>query len=186
MGNTLTARGFFAWLFLLPFMTAAAQSEVVDSASNGFTVQHTVQIERSPEYVYNVLVEGVGKWWSSDHTFSRDASNLSIDARPNGCFCERLGDGAGVRHQTVVYASPGKRLRMVGGLGPLQTSGVSGSLSIDLSESGSGTRLQLNYSVGGYHPGGLDKWAQPVDSVLVEQMERLKRYAETGSADEKP
>ena len=177
-----------AWILLVPlclpaFFSAFARPEVLDSAANGFTIQHTVQIDRSPQYVYNVLVEGIGKWWSSDHTFSGDASNLSIDARPNGCFCERLGDGAGVRHLSVVFASPGRRLGLTGGLGPLQQAGVNGSLGIDLSQNGSGTLLKLTYAVGGYHPGGLDKWAQPVDSVLVEQMERLKRYSETGSAE---
>ncbi len=170
----------------LAFFSTFNQAEVVDSAANGFTVQHSVQINRPPQYVYNVLVKGIGKWWSPDHTFSGDASNLSIDARPNGCFCERLGEGAAVRHLTVVFVSPGRRLGMSGGLGPLQQVGVNGSLGFDLSQDGSGTRLKLTYAVGGYHPGGLDKWAQPVDSVLVEQMERLKRYSETGSADDKP
>ena len=50
----------------------------------------------------------------------RDAKNLSIDARPGGCFCEKLPNGGGVEHARVVYVAPREVLRLSGALGPLQ------------------------------------------------------------------
>lgn len=81
----------------------------------------------------------------------------------------------------IVFAAPGKLLRMRGGLGPLQGLAASGSLDWQFHKQQAGTRLELRYSVGGYLPDGLDAWAGPVDSVLTEQLERLKMYVETGS-----
>ena len=44
---------------------------------------------------------------------------MTIDARTQGCFCEVLGEGAGVVHLTVTFVNPGVILRLSGGLGPL-------------------------------------------------------------------
>jgi uncharacterized protein YndB with AHSA1/START domain len=172
-------------------LAGAAGAAVLDSADHGFTVQNTVEVAAAPGPVYAALVQRVGAWWSSDHTFSGDAANLSIDPRPGGCFCERLPDGGGVIHLTVVYADPGKLLRLRGGLGPLQGTSAAGSLTFALSpvEGSEGqtpedrTRVELTYQVGGYLPDGLDGWAAAVDGVLAEQLGRLARYAETGSPE---
>jgi hypothetical protein len=68
----------------------------------------------------------------------------------------------------------------VGALGPLQESGVSGSLSFDLAERVGGTDLTMTYSVGGYRPGGLETLAPIVDTVLATQLRRLKSFVEKG------
>ncbi len=160
-----------------------AAGEVVNSAAGGFTVKHSVEINASAFRVYSSLVTGVAEWWSAAHTFSRDARNLSIDARPGGCFCERWKEGEGVRHMVVVYADAGRILRMSGALGPLQAMGVAGSMTWRMTETNGRTRLELTYGVGGYSPDGLDKLAVPVDSMLLEQITRLERFIETGKAD---
>ena len=81
---------------------------------------------------------------------------------------------------TVVFAAPGQQLRMTGGLGPLQTLGVAGSLSWKVAPDGNGSRLELSYSVGGYRTGGLSELATPVNAVLSAQLLRLKSFVETG------
>ena len=96
-------------------------ADVADSAANGFTVKATVTIQAAPAVVYQKLVRNVGDWWDPGHTFSGDARNLMIDAKPMGCFCEKLPNEGGVRHLEVVFAAPGKTLVMTGGLGPLQS-----------------------------------------------------------------
>ncbi len=98
-------------------------AEVADSASNGFTLKTTIQIQAPPDTVYRRLIQ-VGDWWDPAHTFSGDAKNLSIDEKPTGCFCEKLANGGGVRHLEVVFLAPGKRLVLSGGLGPLQSMGA--------------------------------------------------------------
>ncbi len=160
-----------------------AAGEVVHAGAGGFMIKHSVEIKASPMQVYSSIVTGVAEWWSPAHTYSHDTKNLSIDARPDGCFCERWKEGEGVRHMVVVYADAGKILRMSGALGPLQGLGVAGAMTWKMTEANGQTRLELAYNVGGYAPEGLDKWATQVDSVLSEQISRLKRFIETGRAD---
>lgn len=153
---------------------------MVDSSAGGFTVKTTLTIQAAPAVVYERLVHNVGEWWSSAHTFSGDAHNLSIKDQAMGCFCETLPDGGAVRHMEVINAAPGKRLVMSGALGPLQSMAVTGSMQIRLSPADGGTKLEVTYAVGGYVPAGLSTWAAPVDGVLAEQFTRLKNYVEHG------
>ena len=154
------------------------RAEVKDSSAIGFTIQDTVIIAAEPNDVYHSLVAEVGRWWDSAHTFSGNASNLSIDDRAGGCFCEKLENGGSVRHLEVVFADPGKTLRMIGGLGPLQAMAVTGSMAWSLSKTDTSTNVKVTYSVGGYRPGGLQKMAPLVDKVMFEQLKRLKEYIE--------
>ena len=158
----------------------AAQAEITDRSAAGFEVKETATIAGSPSKVWQALMRP-GKWWSSHHTWSGDAKNLSMD--PSGCFCEQLKHGA-VRHMTVTYAEEDKQLRMFGGLGPLQFTGASGHLGFTLKPNGAATEVVLTYDVGGYAKGGLaEEFAAPVDRVLGEQLGRLKKYVETGKPE---
>jgi hypothetical protein len=157
-----------------------ASAEVLDSASNGFTVKTTLNIHAAADEVYLRLVRNVGDWWNPQHAYSHDSHNLSIEEKVNGCFCERLPDHGGVRHMEVVNLSPGKALVMNGALGPLQSLGATGSMSIALSPAEGGTKLEVTYAVSGYLKAGLNTWAAPVDSVVTEQFTRLKNYIERG------
>lgn len=169
-------------LLIIVFLSGCCtiHAEVIDSAANGFTVRGLVEVNTDSANVYRHLVKDIGKWWDPEHTFSGLSKNLSIDAKANGCFCEKLDNGGSVRHMTVVYAMPGKMLRMKGGLGPLQSLGVDGSLTFLLYQSGKGTAVEMSYAAGGYAPGGLQAWAKPVDKVLQNQLKRLKNFIETG------
>jgi len=164
---------------ILALAAIPAMAEVADSASNGFTLKTTIQIQAPPETVYRRLI-AVGDWWDSAHTFSGDAKNLSIDEKPAGCFCEKLPNGGGVRHMEVVFLAPGKRLVLSGGLGPLQAIGATGAMSVDLTPAESGTKLQFTYAVTGYLPAGLNTLAAPVDSVWSALLARLKNLVEQG------
>jgi Polyketide cyclase / dehydrase and lipid transport len=158
--------------------TAPLQAEVVDAGNNGFTVRHVFSVDAGRNAVYEAAVARVGEWWSDDHTMSGHASNMSIDAKPLGCFCENLGNGAGVVHMTVTFVNPSVMIRFTGGLGPLGLMGVDGNMTWEFDDDGDATRVTLNYAVGGYAAGGLDAIAPAVDSVLTEQMSRLKAYVE--------
>jgi uncharacterized protein YndB with AHSA1/START domain len=176
----------FRWLAVGAALAFAfvqrANADVVDSAANGFTVKTTLTVQATPEDVYKRLVHDVGEWWNSQHTFSGDAHNLSIDDKAGGCFCEKLANGGSVRHLEVVYAAPGKALTLIGALGPLQSLAAAGSMQIKLSPADGGTKLEVTYAIGGYSAAGLNTWAPPVDKVLAEQFTRLKNYVEHGSA----
>ena len=148
---------------------------------NGFLVKFEVSVNAPAAKVYDALVGQIGSWWDSEHTYSGDAKNLSIDARPGGCFCEKLPNGGGIEHARVIYVAPREILRLSGALGPLQPSGVAGTLTWKLTSSTDNTRVQLSYSVGGFIDGGFEKVAPLVESVLRQQLDRLKQFAETGT-----
>ena len=146
----------------------------------GFLVKLDVNVNAPAAKVYDALVGQVGSWWDPQHTYSGDAKNLSLDARPGGCFCEKLPNGGGIEHARVIYVAPREVLRLSGALGPLQGSGVAGTLTWKLTSGTDNTRLQLSYSVGGFIDGGFEKIAPAVESVLRVQLDRLKQFAETG------
>lgn len=75
-------------VLLLVSLADFAGAEVLDAAANGFTVRHTVAVDAERMAVWNAAIDDVGAWWSSDHTVSGDAANLSITATVPGCFCE--------------------------------------------------------------------------------------------------
>ena len=157
--------------------SATAFADVVDRGPNGFTLEAVVEISAPPARVYRTLVD-LGTWWDREHTYTGDSKNLSIDARPGGCFCERLANGGGVEHGRVVNVSPGSLLRLSAALGPLQELGVTGSLTFQIAGSAAGSTLTMTYAVGGYAPGGLGKLAEPVDAVMTHQLQLLKQHME--------
>lgn len=156
---------------------ATARAEVTDAQPAGFQVRHQVVIAAPAAAVWGVLVQP-SKWWSSAHTWSGSAANLSLGAASGGCFCERLPNGGSVLHMTTVHASPGQKLVLSGGLGPLQSSGATGAMTILLAERDGATTVTVTYDVGGYFKGGLDKLAAPVDGVLGQQVQGLKAAVE--------
>jgi uncharacterized protein YndB with AHSA1/START domain len=164
-------------LLLLCGMPAQSAPEVTP---NGFLVKLEANINASSAKVYDAMVGQVGSWWNPEHTYSHDAKNLSIDPRPEGCFCEKLPNGGGIEHLRVVYVSPPKIVRFSGALGPLQTSGVAGSMTWKLTGEANQTHLEFSYSVGGFIQGGFEKIAPAVEAMLREQLDRLKLFIETG------
>jgi len=161
-------------------LAPAVRAEVVDAQANGFEVRQTVHIAATPAQVYEALTQ-IGRWWDGEHTYSRDASHLSLEAVAGGCLCEVLVGGGSATHMRVVFAQPGKALRLEGALGPLQGMGDTGHLTWTLTPKDGGTDLVQTYDVGGYAKGGLSALAAPVDGVLGEQAARLKRWIETGN-----
>jgi uncharacterized protein YndB with AHSA1/START domain len=167
-----------ALLLLAPF---GAYADVADSAANGFTLKFSWTVNAAPSDLFSRLV-AISDWWQSDHTYSGNAKNLSIDLKPGGCFCEKLPNG-GVQHMVVVRYDAGKTLVMQGGLGPLQSAAAAASMTFQITPASGGSKLDVTYAVTGYSSGGLAAWAPGVDSVLKVQLTRLKSLAETGKPD---
>jgi uncharacterized protein YndB with AHSA1/START domain len=159
-------------LFLFLLTAVFLHAEVIDSDKNGFTVKQSLTLKAPAAEVYQQITQW-GEWWNGDHSYSGDAGNFYLEPWANGCWCERLPGGGSVMHLQVVYAEPGKMLRLTGGLGPLQGMAVSGVMTLALTEENGATTLTLTYSAGGYLPGGLDSLAAPVDGVIGEQVGRL-------------
>ena len=163
---------------LLLALSTPASAEVVDAQPNGFALKYVFDLAQPREAVYRALAD-VARWWDVAHSYSGVASNLSLDARPGGCFCEKLPSG-GVQHMTVIHASAPGELMLQGGLGPLASLGVTGAMEWTLTERAGGTHLEVTYNVGGFVPGGLAPLAPMVDQVVAIQVKRFKTYVETG------
>jgi hypothetical protein len=180
----LYMRGMSLAFTCLLATSVPAVASVVDLTPAGFTVQVSTHIASPADAVYAKLI-APALWWNSDHTFSGDAANLILEAKAGGCWCEKLMDGGSVMHLAVVYADPGKVLRLRGALGPFQGSGVEGAMTWTLKAVGGGTDLSLTYALGGYYKSGFKQVSKGVDSVLTEQVARLRRLIEGGSPDQR-
>ena len=164
----------------LALLAQPASAEVVASSEAGFVIRETAEVPANPAATWQALI-APQNWWNKAHTFSGDSANLYLDAQGGGCFCEKLPlkDGApgtrggSVAHMRVVYADPGKALRMVGSLGPLQSEALTGTMTITLKPGGAGTRIVMEYVVGGYMRYKTDEIAPAVDKVLAGQLAGL-------------
>ena len=163
-------------LFLALGTAAPSRAEVKDTRENGFVIEATVMAEASPEAIYRQLIR-VQDWWDPKHTWSGSARNLKLDAKAGGCFCEKLADGGSVQHARVIFAQPGKLLRLDGALGPLQDMAVTGILSFALAPDGPGTRIKMTYRVAGVLTMDSAKLAPLVDQVMGIQLDRLRSFA---------
>ena len=166
------------------FIASAARhalADVVEVAPQGFIVRTELGVEAKPDAVWKALLD-VGSWWNMDHSYSRDSASMTIDARPGGCFCEKLPNGGGVVHATVMFIAPNQTLRLHGSLGPMQGEGLAGSLTFKIVPATipSASRIEMTYAVGGFRPGGFERVAPAVNMVMTEQVTRLKTFIETG------
>jgi hypothetical protein len=164
-------------LFLALIASASpAAAEVVSASSNGFEVRQTVNLVVPPADAFDAF-RNIGAWWDPEHTYSGDASNLSLALVPGGCFCERLPKGGGVEHMRMAYIEPGKHVVLTGALGPLLYEAVTGVMDVQVKTIAGGAQLTLDYKAAGFAKGGADKLAPAVDSVLAAQMKRYRAYA---------
>lgn len=161
-------------------LSGPAAAEVTASSETGFVSRNTVEVKASPQDAWKTLIAPAG-WWNGEHTYSGDAANMWLDAQATGCFCEKLpakdapaGQRPGsVEHMHIIHADAGKVLRMSGGLGPLQSEAVNGTLTITLKPVDGGTRILWEYVVGGYMRYKTAEIAPAVDGVMAEQIGRL-------------
>lgn len=162
-------------LALLAMSPAAA--EVTATTETSFTVTQKVTVAAPAAKVWAKLI-APSAWWSSAHTWSGSAANLSLDPRVGGCWCEKLPDGGGVEHMRVVFFQPNRMLRLSGTLGPLQSFPASGVMTVTLTPAADGksTAVKVDYAVAGAP--GLGQIASPVDGVLGQQVAGLKAAAE--------
>jgi uncharacterized protein YndB with AHSA1/START domain len=169
----LFANAFAGAFAALVLPGAPALGEVLGADDTGFEIEHVRTLDAAPDASWNRLVRPAD-WWHSDHTWSGDAGNLTLDPRAGGCFCEALPGGGSNEHLRVVHAAPGRLLRLDGRLGPLQPLPLTGVMSWALAETESGsTTITLRYVVAGPPGSALQNWAPAVDGVLAQQIDRF-------------
>lgn len=172
-------------------------AEVVEASEGHFVTRNQAVVEAGLTETWLALISPA-RWWSSEHTWSADAANLTLTPQAGGCFCETIPEvnepdrftlEGSVEHMRVLQAYPEVALRMSGALGPLQSEPVTGILTIALSEveldleadpetgtdanTVSGTRIVWEYNVGGHMRYPIPVISTAVDGVMTLQLTRL-------------
>jgi hypothetical protein len=164
-------------------LASPAYAEVKTSSDTGFNIIHIATVQGSTDEIWKRLV-APKDWWNKSHSWSGSTDGFYIDAQANGCFCElfqekgpdgKLKTVGSVEHMRVIFSQPGKVLRMQGGLGPLQSEAVTGTLTVAMepSKDGQETKISFSYVVGGYMRYKVSEIAPAVDNVLGDQFKRL-------------
>lgn len=155
-------------------LPALASAEVITSAPDHFTLKLEAQSDLSVSETWARLIEP-SEWWQSDHTYSGDAGNLSLDPQAGGLWREDW-DGGSVWHGTVLQAQPEETLVLSAPFGPLQGLAVTSVWTISLAptESG-GTQITFDHITNGTDASDLDALAPAVDFVKQQAIESLAR-----------
>lgn len=167
----------------LALFTTSAQAEVKTLTEQGFSTLHAADVLAKPEDVWKRLL-APKDWWNPAHSWSGSTEGFYIDPQAGGCFCElfqekdkdgKLVTKGSVEHMRVVFSQPGKVLRMTGGLGPLQSEAVTGTLTVAMEplKDGGGTRISFSYVVGGFMRYKTADIGPAADAMLRDQFDRL-------------
>jgi hypothetical protein len=171
--------------YIAPFALALAlapnpaAAEVKSVSDNGFAVVHIAEVDATPTAIWSRLLSPKD-YWNKSHSWSGSVEGFYLDPKAGGCFCENIltKDAKGknkvsgtVEHMRVIFADPGKVLRMQGALGPLQSEAVLGTLTVAIvpTKSGSGSTVSFSYVVGGYMRYKVPEISAAVDKVIGEQ-----------------
>lgn len=136
--SALAALALSALLVSVPLARAAAPAEF---AIRGVTLHKETVVPAPPAEAWDLFTGDVSAWW--DHTFSGKPLRLVIDRKPGGGFWEIFDEaGHGVKHAEILWAEPGKVLKM---RGPLGFSGKAVDLvhTFVFSAEGEGTKVSL-------------------------------------------
>lgn len=179
MRNTVLVGALLAGAIATP-----ASAEVTAQSDVGFVIREVADVAATPAETWRAMTTP-GAWWSSAHTFSGSGANLSLSPTVGGCFCERFPppkgapatqQAGGVQHMRVIYVEPNRVLRLSGALGPLQSEALTGTLTMALRATDTGTHIAWEYVVGGYMRYKVDQIAPAVDRMLAEQISLLAAH----------
>lgn len=166
------------------FAGDALRAEVTGVTPQGFVSTHTHTLAMPPDEAWDLLTNGLSRWWDASHSYGAVAENLSLDigadGRQGGCLCERLAGGGWVEHLRVIFVQPNDTLKLQGALGPLVDMGLQGVMrwTVAPAEDDPGATLFTSrYVVSGYLEGGFEQLAPVVDQVNGGHFARLERVS---------
>jgi hypothetical protein len=168
---------------VLAAMSSPAFADVKAASDSGFNIIHVATVNATPDEIWKRLL-APKDYWNKAHSWSGSSTGFYIDAQANGCFCElfqqtdangKLTTVGSVEHMRVIFAQPGKVLRMQGALGPLQSEAVLGTLTVAMEpvKDAAATKVSFSYVVGGYMRYKVSEIAPAVDKVLGEQFKNM-------------
>ncbi len=167
----------FAALLATACVAAAspASAEVVSRSADGFTLRFALGVEAAPEDVVSAVSE-LPQWWDPAHTYTGDASNLSLAFQEGGCWCEKLADGTVFEH-AVLTGITADRVTMNAALGPLHDKATKAELTFGSGPENRGRLVTIDFVVEGP---GLGVMADGVNIVMDQAFDRLIHQIEYG------
>jgi uncharacterized protein YndB with AHSA1/START domain len=154
---------------------ASAAAEPQEFPFRTATIEKEITVAAPPLEAWNAFTGDVSGWW--DHHFSEKPLRLVIDRKPGGAFWEIFDkEGHGVKHAEVIYADPGKELRM---RGPLGFSGMAVDLvmSFHFQAEGEGTKVHFTLNALGQLDG---EAVQALDRVWDHFLGNYQAYVAAG------
>lgn len=148
-----------------------SQAVVVDSRADYYLLKHQGESSLSAEKLWQKLIKPA-TWWHPNHTYSGDASKLSLELQPGGKWIEVWGNNF-VEHGRVISVIEGKQIRLEAPFGPLQEMAVTVIWTININPKGKGSTVTFNEIANGSSQSGLDKIADAVDGVKQQAIDRL-------------
>ena len=162
----------------LSLAAGAASAEVTNRSDAGFSLSYERAVAASDEAILAAIARPAA-WWSDAHTYSGSASNISVDLRPGGCWCEAL-PGGGVKHAEAVLVWPEQRMvRFDAPFGPLQSIGADAVLTMTWADAADGPARTLKWTFVVTGPGA-GAMAEAIDGVMSEQFGRLAAHLSAG------
>lgn len=160
---------------MVALLAGSAGADVKQAAPDAMVIQIKTEVALDRDAAWARLLD-ISQWWNGEHTYSGSAESLNLDAVAGGCWCE-FWNGGEVEHGRVIMVMPKQTIRFSTALGPLQSMGVSGAMTITLSNGTSTgkTAIVVDYTVNGGSLSGLDKLAPIVNQVLTEQVTRFAK-----------
>ncbi|MEO1552956.1 MAG: SRPBCC domain-containing protein [Pseudomonadota bacterium] len=170
----MTLKSALSFMPILLGLSFTAQAEVVTASSDHFTLKLEAETDLTPEETWARLIVPAN-WWQGEHSYSGDATNLSLDPVAGGLWREDWDDGS-VWHGTVLQAQPNKVLSLSAPFGPLQGLAVQSVWTITLTpnESG-GTLIRFDHVTNGNTASNLHELAPAVDFVKSEALKSPAR-----------
>jgi len=150
---------------------AAGNAEVLSVSDTHFVLRQEARSSLSAEQLWQRLIRPA-TWWHPDHTYSGDAANLSLDVQAGGLWREDW-DGKSVAHGRVLFADPGKVLRLDAPFGPLQGLGAYTVWTITITPDQDGSVVVFDEVSTGSPTARLSEVAGAVDYVKSEAIQRL-------------
>ncbi|MEM7081633.1 MAG: hypothetical protein AAF465_02785 [Pseudomonadota bacterium] len=164
-------RGVICGAMLAICGPGVVQAEVVTSSDTHYVLKHEGKSTLEPQALWRKLIKPA-TWWHPDHTYSGDATNLSLAAIAGGEWREDWAGGS-VLHGKVVLALRHKTLRLEAPFGPLQELGAYVIWTITLTPNDGGSNVVFEERAVAPMGSALDSLAPVVDGVKAEAMSRL-------------
>lgn len=163
-------------LLKLKRVTESKPSERKEFSMEKFHIEQEVQIDATPNRVFEALTKDVAAWWGAPYQISETAKTIILEPKLGGRFYEDWGSGQGALWATVTQLKQNEILELTGPIG--MSGAVQGIACIALEAKGKATLVKLSHRA----VGEVNEQKQKGYSAGWQDLlgKRLKEFVEKG------